>query len=461
MENPDLQFTDFLDPSYQELVLGLAVKDQDFFARARPLILPKYFNSRVLAECCAALNLYWDTYHVLPSPAILPIAVSERTDEPTAREAWADKARTLYEICEDDLDREWIEPKLISFAIRAETARAVVEAAGNSKAFDIDVLNQELRRIQEIPARFGSIGTSLKNDWPTATDRDTRAVFATGLTGFDQAMRGGMKEGELVMFLGVQKGGKSLTLINVGRALMQMGHSVIHYSLEMYQLDVLKRYVASHSRRPTNQLHDHRMDIQKAMDELKQYTDADVIIKEYPGYQVTVDEIDAHLSLAEATYGRKFVPVVDYLSLIQSTLRTDETWKTLPEIAVRLRNMGRRHGVPIVTAHQSSVGGFNAKKLDATHQAGSKQIGANVEYEWSIDQDDDDYKCNRFQMTPFLSRHERKDRTTFWHADYACSYIEEVSETTYEALGKQNTDDDGSVTGHALPEKRAVGGRAA
>jgi len=246
----------------------------------------------------------------------------------------------------------------------------------------------------------------------------------------------------------------SAVLLNISRALMQMGHSVLFYTLEMYELDVLRRMVASISRRPTNQLEDHLHSIQEVMEELEVYTSANILVREYPGYKLTLEQLDAHLLMAEAAYG-KIVPVIDYMALLRHTGGSGELWRDLPELAVGLRNIARKHRVPIITAHQASLDGFSTKKLGAEHQAGAKQIGAVVEYMWSIDQDGDDYAANRFTMTPFLNRHERKDRITYWQADYTCSRIQEISEETYTLLAQKDPDHQDD-----LPPRRRRGGRA-
>src|SRR2546422_2550011 len=90
-----LEFADLLDPQFQELLLGLMVHDREFTARARGIIKPAYFSSRVLREGCKALFAYWDERQELPAQDVLAIAVSKEAENSETREAWTKAIRAL------------------------------------------------------------------------------------------------------------------------------------------------------------------------------------------------------------------------------------------------------------------------------------------------------------------------------------------------------------------------------
>src|SRR2546429_9604664 len=96
------QFTDFLDASYQELVLGLATRDGDFLGRARAIIQPNYFVGAVYQALCRGLFAFWDKYHSLPSPETFTNIAYQAANDPETQARYAEIAHKLYELKDDD-----------------------------------------------------------------------------------------------------------------------------------------------------------------------------------------------------------------------------------------------------------------------------------------------------------------------------------------------------------------------
>lgn len=430
----ELQFTDFLDPIFQELILALMVSKKDFLAQARAIVKPKYFSSSVYKHICEALFEYWDEFYEVPNEQSLSIAVSKIPEEqPSTREAYVEATKALFRYSEDDLDHSFLESELVEFCQRAEAAFAIGSAYNDLKFFDIPKLSKDMQRIEMLPSYVTDLGTDVVEEWRDVFQLDTRKAFATGFKTFDRSLRGGMKEGELICFIAPLKRGKSLILLNFGKALFLMGNLVCHYTLEMYKEDVLRRYLASLTQNPVNQIEEYGKDLINKFDSIPNYSGGDVIIKEYPAKTATVAMIDGHMNMIKAVKGRSPIPVIDYADLLVGDSKKEE-WKELSEIYVQLRNLGRKHGVPVITASQTNAGGFNAEKIDATHQSGSTRKGFAVDAMLSIEQNDADYALNRFRMVSFLNRNERKDIQSYWKAKYDCSFIEEVNEEEYNAM---------------------------
>jgi hypothetical protein len=264
-------------------------------------------------------------------------------------------------------------------------------------------------------------------------DEDRRLIFPTGFEGFDKALRGGAREGELIIIMAPLKRGKSLALTNIGAALFQMGHLVVHYTLEMYKEDCQRRYLACVTGLPTNSIEEYPNELKATAAAYGIFTDGDVIVKEFPGKLVTVDMIEGNHQMLTAKYGRAPVPIIDYADIIRGD--SGEEWKDLPIIYHQLRNFGRRQRVPAFSASQTAWEGFKADKLGPQHQSGSKRKGFVVDVMFAMEQSDLDYAANRFRMIPILNRNERKDMVSYYLADYPCSRIEEVSEEVYMAQG--------------------------
>jgi KaiC/GvpD/RAD55 family RecA-like ATPase len=423
MADAALRYDDLLDPEFQVLILAKLGRDQDFLARARPIVKPDYFRATVHHALCASLFTYWDQYHALPLPAVWQIAAIQAGDAAGLPRSQVESALTMVlQTPEEALPRDFLAERAVYFAQRAEGALAIGRAADALREFPLEDLQRELHRILDFPARFLQLGSDLRTQWAEALVVDEREIFRTGYPGLDSAMRGGSRGGELVGIAAHTKVGKTTKLVNVATRMMQLGEHVLYYTLEMYPKDILRRGLSILSGIPTNALpHDPTPNLVRAMDALHEYTPGSLIVKDFPPASITVEEIEAHAAQVEQTTGHRHVVVLDYADLLR--WRGDE-WQALFEIYQHLRALAARHRVPVWTASQTNAEG---------QLAGSKRKAFVVDWLFEITQTPIDYGLNRYEMTLKFGRHDRKSTKTFWFVNYQTGQIEEVSIDRYQA----------------------------
>lgn len=199
MEKIELQFTDFLDPLYQELLLGLMVKSKDFTSRCRSIVKPGYFSSHPYKSVCISLFEYWDQFQDIPTEDLLVIAVSTKVDNPADMVAYQTMVRTLYQYAEDDLNEQYLSDQLVFFCQRAEAAYAVGTAYQDLRYFDIDKVSRTMQGIQMLPSIFTDLGMSVRDDWRSVFEQDTRTAYPTGFHHLDNCLRGAARGGELIV----------------------------------------------------------------------------------------------------------------------------------------------------------------------------------------------------------------------------------------------------------------------
>lgn len=427
-------FADLLDEKFQEALLAVLSMDEDFLVRARAIITPNYFSAEVYQQICQACFNIWDQEGVLPEVSMLRNELAKAAPDLDTREAWIDVLNRIRAIPGEERRVSYVARELCAFAQRAQAASAVALSYHQLRTFDIAKLTHRLREIEGLRAQFEDLGYRFWRNYPDVFMEDNYMSFPTGWQEFDGAMRGGMREGELITFMARLKGGKSMALVNVGVGLMIQGFNVVHYTLEMRSLDVLRRYLACITSQPINTINAHIATIEETLQELRRFTTADLIVKEFGARTVDVAALEAHLALLSRD-DKRWVPIVDYGDLLLGPNRRAEEWTELGEIWMALRNLGREYGVPVITATQTNAGGFTATELGAQHQAGSTRKGFHSDYMWAINQNDMDYQLNRLILSPFLNRNDRKNRSVYMFHDYACARLREVSETEWKAKG--------------------------
>jgi hypothetical protein len=410
MPAPTPLFTDHFHPDFQELVLGLMARDQDFLAQARGIIRAHYFAAAVYKAICEALYALWDEQGQLPSPVVLAQATSKGVPDQTTRELYVDKVKALYELSADDLNREFIQAEVLSFAQRAEFAFAIYEANENLRSASIAGTYEQLERILALPSRFGRLGLDLHNDWSVLLEKDYTPRFHSGFQGLDAGMRGGARPGELVVILAKMKAGKSQILANIAVGLMLAGYVAVLYSLEMYEEDQLARTVASLTGLPTNHLAEYSEDVHARVLGSKHFTTGRLIVKEFPGRQTSVMDIQTHLELVRARLGkidgvpRPVVPVIDYMDLVIPNVRYQDETKETMEVYTLIRNMGRKLGVPVYSATQGNRESLLADEINEGHQQFYRR-GMVCDYMLGFAQSKVDKAARRFRLLWILGRH--------------------------------------------------------
>jgi len=437
-----LRYGDLLNPVFQELLLAKLARDQDFLARARAIVQPRYFNALGHQALCEALFAFWDRHQRIPPPQAWLVAACQAGEAlglpPLQVETIWDG---LVDTPDDALPRDFLAEQAVGFAQRAEAALAVGTAYQELRGFDLGELTAELRRILELPARFLTFGLDLRRDWAAQLAWDERELFPTGLAGMDTMMRGALRAGELCSILAPKKTGKTIWLLNIAVSLMQLGFHVLYYTLEMYPKDIARRMISILTGVPTNQLpQEPTAEMIRAVDALHEYTPGQLVVKELlPGPDTTVAVVESHALQVMQTTGVPHVIVCDYADLLAPSDRRLQEWNALYEIYQHSRALARRLGVPFITAQQTNAGGFNAPILSASHQSGSTKKSFVVEYLWGIEQSPEDYQLSRCTLRLLDSRHARKHGVVHYFVKYDTGQIQEVDAARYQARTASTT----------------------
>ncbi len=219
------------------------------------------------------------------------------------------------------------------------------------------------------------------------TDRDR--VYLGLNNAFDAAI-GGMTIEELLLIGGKRGAGKSIVCSNLFVNQYVLGNSCQYFSIEMKAIEVHQRNMAilagvNYQSIKQNKLtHDEVLKLVKVRANM--FVDADGAVSEFikhsdrykfeedltrnyslkPDNQmIIVDDrnlslasIDMHLGKAKARFGDKFkLAVIDYLNQIVTPGVSQYEWIPQIEIAKGLKNLGRKHGIVIVSPYQIDDGG--------------------------------------------------------------------------------------------------------
>jgi replicative DNA helicase len=149
---------------------------------------------------------------------------------------------------------------------------------------------------------------------------DDRNVIPFPWPVFNSLTQGGYGKGDLVLLFGNPGGGKSWGVIAMGAYAAALGFNVVHYTLELSEGYVGKRYDAVFSGIDVDKLDKHRSEVEESISKVK----GKIVIKEYAPKRASLDTIEAHLQQLE--HQEEFKPdmiIIDYLDLLRTKGRKE------------------------------------------------------------------------------------------------------------------------------------------
>ena len=177
---------------------------------------------------------------------------------------------------------------------------------------------------------------------------------------------GGLGQGDLGLIAGGPGGGKSWALIALGAQAVKMGFTVIHYTLELSEKYVGRRYDACFTEIPVGDVIDNKDIVKEKVENLR----GGLYIREYPAGQATVNTIHAHLEKCIQQNIEPDLIIVDYADLLTSKSSKEKRDK-LDDIYTSLRGLASELKLPIWTASQVNRSGAREEIIQGDRMAES------------------------------------------------------------------------------------------
>ena len=146
-----------------------------------------------------------------------------------------------------------------------------------------------------------------------------------------------------------------------------LGYNVVHYTLELSEGYVGKRYDAVFSGVDVDKLNYHRSEVEEAIGKVK----GKIVIKEYAPKRASLDTIEAHLQQLE--HQNEFKPdliIIDYLDLLRTKGRKERK-DEIDDVYTEAKGLAKQLCIPIVSPSQANRTGADKDILQAENAAGS------------------------------------------------------------------------------------------
>jgi replicative DNA helicase len=369
MKQEQVTFSEFGKP-FQEKLAFTILEDSNFANQIGEVLDYNFFELKHLRVFVKKIYDYKDKYKKYPNKTTFESIL--RTDLKEEQENTQKQVRSFYAqftTTGNTVDIDYVKTNAIEFCKKQKLKEAMLKSVELIKRSSFE----EIRLLVNDAIKLGSnpeIGYLYDEQFEERYEIKARNVVSTGWDIIDGMTQGGLGSGELGVVIASTGAGKSMVLAHLGAQALRQGKTVIHYTLELDDKTIGRRYDASLTGIPLNSLR-AKKDI--VLEKIKDVP-GKLIIKEYPTKSASPDTLRNHLTKLRE---RDIVPgmiIVDYGDLLRPSVTRKEKREELETIYEELRGIAKENGCPCYTASQTNRGGYNAEvvTMDSISEAFSK-----------------------------------------------------------------------------------------
>jgi len=351
-------------PVFQVKVLGALLTQRQFLINVIDSVDSEYFESSAHKWVVEYIQKYFGEYHTTPTVETLSIEVKKIENE-VLRISIAEALREAYKMS-DNSDLEWVEDEFSTFCRNQQVKKAILNSVSLLEMNDFESILQLISKAVNA-GEDKTVGLDYNLDIEARYREDDRNCIPFPWPVFNEITQGGYGKGDLVLVFGNPGGGKSWAITAMGAYAAALGYNVVHYSLELGEGYVGKRYDAIFSGIDVDKLHLHRKEVDEIVGKVK----GKVIIKEYPPKRASFDVIEAHLQQLE--HQNDFKPdliIIDYLDYMRTRSRKERK-EEIDDVYVAAKAFAKEKGIPVVSPSQANRGAAKSDIIEGDNAAGS------------------------------------------------------------------------------------------
>lgn len=269
-----------------------------------------------------------------------------------------------------DLITEWARSKQFELLYSEEALNAL-----DNKQYD--KILKIVEKANSISSAPQYAGIWLSECMDTLFSKESVQRLTTGFSAMDQYLhKGGPSKKEVLAFAAATGVGKTIVMVNCGRACAAKGFNVLHITLETSMVEILRRYVGSvtdikienidliANAKAGNLVSDEVLKteerIRERMVQFNNSTKGSVMVSEFEADSISINHIKQYIDHLKKSKGWKpDVVIIDYMELMvpRSITRTDQDSKEYlrqKKIATEVRALAQSEDVLVITATQGN-----------------------------------------------------------------------------------------------------------
>ena len=348
---------------FQIKVLSSLLTHKEFLVNIHDIISDEYFENSAQKWAIKEILKYYEKYHTTPSLDILKVELL-KVDNEVLQLSIKEQLKLAYVTSDEDL--EYVQEEFTNFCKNQQLKKALMSSVDLLKGGDFDgiryLIDNALKAGQD-----KNLGHEYIKDIEERYRENSRETVPTPWPKIDQLLQGGLGNGDFGLIFGNPGGGKSWSLVAIGGHAVRLGYNVLHYTLELGEEYVGKRYDAFFTKIPVNKVDSHRDKIEDIIPQLP----GQLIIKEYPTGRASVSTIESHIAKSTSMGVKPDLVLIDYVDLLSSRKTNRERKDEIDDIYTSTKGLARQLNIPIWSVSQVNRAGAQDKVIQGDKAAGS------------------------------------------------------------------------------------------
>jgi replicative DNA helicase len=349
--------------SFQIKVISSLLTHKEYLINIHDILSEEYFQNQAHQWIIKEILRYYDKYHTVPSMDILKVEL-KKIDNEVLRVSIKEQLREAYEASEEDL--EYVREEFSTFCKNQQLKKALLNSVDLLKAGDFD----GIKFLVESALKAGqdkNVGHEYNKDIEARFREDSRTIIATPWEKINDLLQGGLGNGDFGLIFGNPGGGKSWSLVALGGYAVRMGYNVLHYTLELGEDYVGRRYDAFFTKTPVDKILQNRQKVEEIVPQLP----GELIIKEFPTGRATISTIEAHIRKVTDLGIKPDLIIIDYVDLLSTRKRTADRKGEIDDIYTSTKGLARELNIPIWSVSQVNRAGAKDDVIEGDKAAGS------------------------------------------------------------------------------------------
>jgi len=349
--------------SFQVKVLTSLLKHKEFIQNIYDVLDPEYFDNPAHKWLVEEILRYYHKYHTVATLDSLHIEV-KKIDNEILKVSVVEQLKEAFKTINEDQD--YIEQEFANFCKNQQLKKALLTS--------VDLLQSglydDIRTIIDSALKSGqdkNIGHEYEKDIESRYRKEERGAIPTGWEIIDDMLQGGLGSGDFGIIFGNPGGGKSWCLVSLGAIAIKLGYNVLHYTLELSESYVAKRYDAVFSETPIEKLETNKDILNNIINNLP----GTLIIKEYSPGRASISTIESHIQKCTDLGTKPDLILIDYVDLLKSKRKSSEKKEEIDDVYTAAKGLARELKIPVWTVSQVNRAGAKDDIIEGDKAAGS------------------------------------------------------------------------------------------
>ena len=351
-------------PTFQVKVISSLLKNKAFLLNVRDITNESHFEHPGIKWILTETLKYFDKFHTTPTLDTLKIEV-KKIDNDILQTAVKEQLKSIYTTQFDD--QEYVEEEFSNFCKNQLLKNALLDSVDLLKHGHYD----DIRLLIDNALKAGSdknLGHEYIKDIEDRYRAESRKIVPTPWPVINDLLQGGLGNGDFGLIFGGPGGGKSWALVALGAFAASLGYKVIHYTLELSESYVGKRYDAFYTNISVSEVSFNK---DKVINALKDMED-NVIIKEYSPKIASLTTIQSHIQKTKDLGFKPDLILIDYVDLLKAPSKKSRDRKEeIDDLYYGTKSLAKELQLPIWSVSQVNRAGAKDEVVEGDKAAGS------------------------------------------------------------------------------------------